>query len=135
MSRAQLLRADRQCFVEMARACNGRLKKAPAGKLPLDDTIAQSAQFHAMPEIMMLLLPTMQTGKGKGKGDKGKGQKRKIDDGSEASPAKKPKLTRDGQTSRFLRRPCLKRMRKSRNTGRRGTFGTSGKYGASRILT
>ena len=72
--------------------CNGRLKKAPAGKLPLDDTIAQ---FHAMPEIMMLLLPTLQTSKGKGKRNKGKGQKRKVEDESEASPVKKPKLTRD----------------------------------------
>ena len=92
VSRAQLLRADRQSFVELARVCNGRLRKAPAGKLPLDDTVAQ---FHAMPEIMMLLLPTMQTGKGKGKGNKGKGQKRKVEDESEASPVKKPKLTRD----------------------------------------
>ena len=34
-----------------------------------------------------------------------------------------------------MRRQFPEPTRKSRNTGRRGTFGTSGNYGASRILT
>ena len=41
VSRAQLLRADRQAFVELARLCNGNLKAKPDGTLPLDTEIAR----------------------------------------------------------------------------------------------
>ena len=92
VSRAQLLRADRQCFVELARSCNGKLKKQSGSKLPCDEEISR---LHLMPEIMMLLLPTMVSAKGKGKGNKGKGQKRKSEEEGEGNPSKKPKLARD----------------------------------------
>ena len=36
VSRAQVLRADWQCFIELARVCNGNLKPGPDGSLPLD---------------------------------------------------------------------------------------------------
>ena len=78
VSRAQILRADRQAFVEMAREHNGSLKARPPHNT----------------EVMYFLLPVA-AGKGKGNGKtKGKGEKRKSffkdDDGAK----KKGKVTR-----------------------------------------
>ena len=92
VSRAQILRADRQAFVEMAREYNGTLKARPDGSLPLDEA------FKNLPhntEVMYFLLPVA-AGKGKGNGKtNGKGSKRKSffkdDDGAK----KKGKVTRD----------------------------------------
>ena len=92
VSRAQILRADGQAFVEMARPHNGALKARPDGSLPLDDA------FKNLPhntEVMYFLLP-VEAGKGKGNGKtNGKGNKRKSffkgDDGTK----KKGKVTRD----------------------------------------
>ncbi|CAE7487060.1 ubiad1 [Symbiodinium natans] len=90
VSRAQVLRADRQVFVELARRANGGLKALADGSLPLD------AEFRNLPgntEIMYFLLPTPEKGKGKGKG---KGDKRKHSgDGDEGGDKKKAKTTRD----------------------------------------
>ena len=93
VSRAQLLRADRQAFVELARLCNGSLKAKPDGTLPLDTEIAR---LHSNVEVTYFLLPIpgrKGSGKGKGKGEK---RKRGETDGEEKpSSPKKPKLARD----------------------------------------
>ena len=92
VSRAQILRADRQAFVEMARVHNGSLKARPDGSLPLD------AAFEDLPrntEVMYFLLPVA-VGKGKGSGKtNGKGNKRKSFGKDDDSAKKKGKLARD----------------------------------------
>ena len=92
VSRAQILRADRQAFVEMAREYNGSLKARPDGSLPLDDA------FKSLPrntEVMYFLLPVA-AGKSKGNGKStGKGNKRKGVFKQDDTPKKKAKVTRD----------------------------------------
>ena len=92
VSRAQILRADRQAFVEMAREYNGSLKARPDGSLPLDDA------FKSLPhntEVMYFLLPVA-AGKSKGNGKStGKGNKRKGVFKQDDTPKKKGKVTRD----------------------------------------
>ena len=91
VSRAQILRADRQAFVEMAREHNGALKARPDGSLPLDDA------FKNLPhntEVMYFLLPVA-AGKSQNKGNKGKGDKRKSSFKDEDGAKKKGKISRD----------------------------------------
>ena len=61
-----MLRADRQCFIELARVCNGNLKPDASGALPLDKEF-EKLEFNA--SIMYFLLPVK--GRGKGAGKKG----------------------------------------------------------------
>ncbi|CAE6963869.1 unnamed protein product [Symbiodinium sp. CCMP2592] len=92
VSRAQVLRADRQCFLELARVCNGNLKPGPDGALPVDKEF-EKLEFNT--SVMYFLLPVKGRGKGGGKQDRdGKGRKRKTH-GDEDSPGKKAKITRD----------------------------------------
>ncbi|CAE7939885.1 unnamed protein product, partial [Symbiodinium necroappetens] len=90
VSRAQVLRADRQCFLELARICNGSLKPDASGVLPLDrefDTMEQNLS------VMYFLLPVK--GKGKGKStDKGNPRKRTTEANGDGK-GKKAKITRD----------------------------------------
>ena len=92
VSRAQLLRADRQAFVELARLCNGCLKARSDGTLPLDTEVAR---LHNNVEVTYFLLPT-QGRKGPNKG-RGKGEKRKRTHNEEDTSAntKKSKISRD----------------------------------------
>ena len=100
VSRAQLLRADRQSFIEMARNSNGALKARADGTLPLDD---EFKSLHHNMEVMYFVLPVAGKGKGKGKSkenQRGGGKKRwkrknEGHDKDEAPDPKKAKITRD----------------------------------------
>ncbi|CAE7223179.1 unnamed protein product [Symbiodinium sp. CCMP2592] len=93
VSRAQVLRADRQCFLELARVCNGNLKPGPDGSLPLDKEF-EKLEFNTT--VMYFLLPVKGQGKGGGKAEKeGKGRKRTKTTNDDESPNKKAKITRD----------------------------------------
>ncbi|CAE7203407.1 unnamed protein product [Symbiodinium sp. CCMP2592] len=93
VSRAQVLRADRQCFLELARVCNGNLKPGPDGSLPLDKEF-EKLEFNTT--VMYFLLPVKGRGKGGGKADKdGKDRKRTKTTNDGESPNKKAKITRD----------------------------------------
>ncbi|CAE7217665.1 ubiad1 [Symbiodinium sp. CCMP2592] len=93
VSRAQVLRADRQCFLELARVCNGNLKPGPDGSLPLDKEF-ERLEFNTT--VMYFLLPVKGRGRGGGKADKdGKGRKRTKTTNDGESPNKKAKITRD----------------------------------------
>ena len=101
VSRAQVLRADRQCFLELARVCNGNLKPDSTGALPLDKEF-EKLEFNS--SIMYFLLPVKGRGKGLGKHKDGPGQgnagtgtgngKKRTPNADEA-PGKKAKVTRD----------------------------------------
>eukprot|EP00439_Symbiodinium_sp_Y106_P076014 s3923_g15.t1 len=101
VSRAQVLRADRQCFLELARVCNGNLKPDSTGVLPLDKEF-EKLEFNS--SIMYFLLPVKGRGKGLGKHKDGPGQgiagtgtgngKKRTTNADEA-PGKKAKVTRD----------------------------------------
>ena len=89
VSRAQVLRADRQSFVELAREHNGAIKAKADGSLPLD---AGFQSLDRNTEVMYFLLPTPGKAKGKGKGkERPKKRKHENDD----SHGKRQKLTRD----------------------------------------
>ncbi|CAE7203386.1 ubiad1 [Symbiodinium sp. CCMP2592] len=93
VSRAQVLRADRQCFLELARVCNGNSKPGPDGSLPLDKEF-EKLEFNTT--VMYFLLPVKGRGKGGGKADKdGKDRKRTKTTNDGKSPNKKAKITRD----------------------------------------
>ncbi|CAE7626860.1 unnamed protein product [Symbiodinium sp. CCMP2592] len=93
VSRAQVLRADRQCFLELARVCNGNLKPGPDGSLPLDKEF-EKLEFNTT--VMYFLLPVKGRGKGGGKAEKeGKGRKRTKTTNDDESPNNKAKITRD----------------------------------------
>ena len=103
VTRAQVLRADRQCFIELARVCNGNLKPDASGALPLDKEF-EKLEFNA--SIMYFLLPVKGRGKGAGKkGDRdgtgqgttgnGQGNGKKRNTGTDDAPGKKIKVTRD----------------------------------------
>ncbi|CAE7737917.1 unnamed protein product [Symbiodinium sp. CCMP2592] len=84
VSRAQVLRADRQCFLELARVCNGNLKPGPDGSLPLDKEF-KKLEFNTT--VMYFLLPVKGRGNGGGKADKeGKGRKRTKTTNDDESP-------------------------------------------------
>ena len=90
VSRAQVLRADRQCFLELARICNGCLKPDATGALPLD---REFEKMESNLSVMYFLLPVK--GKGKGKPtEKGNPRKRTTEATGEGK-AKKAKITRD----------------------------------------
>ncbi|CAE7654078.1 unnamed protein product [Symbiodinium sp. CCMP2592] len=92
VSRAQVLRADRQCFLELARTCNGNLKPDAKGVLPLDKEF-EKLEYNQ--SVMYFLLPVKGKGKGSGKpGDKGNGRKRTHDTTGDGKN-KKLKITRD----------------------------------------
>ncbi|CAE7245034.1 unnamed protein product [Symbiodinium sp. CCMP2592] len=92
VSRAQVLRADRQCFLELARTCNGNLKPDAKGVLPLDKEF-EKLEYNQ--SVMYFLLPVKGKGKGSGKpGDKGNGRKRTQDTTGDGKN-KKLKITRD----------------------------------------
>ncbi|CAE7225449.1 RE2 [Symbiodinium sp. CCMP2592] len=92
VSRAQVLRADRQCFLELARTCNGNLKPDARGVLPLDKEF-EKLEYNQ--SVMYFLLPVKGKGKGSGKpGDKGNGKKRTSDTPGDGKN-KKLKITRD----------------------------------------
>ncbi|CAE7298793.1 unnamed protein product [Symbiodinium sp. CCMP2592] len=51
VSRAQVLRADRQCFLELARTCNGNLKPDARGVLPLDKEFEKLEYNQSVPPL------------------------------------------------------------------------------------
>ena len=91
VSRAQILRADRQSFLELARVCNGNLKPGPDGSLPLDKEF-DKLEFNT--SVMYFLLPVRGGGKGGGRDKPGKLRKRK-DHEADPNSGKKAKITRD----------------------------------------
>ena len=91
VSRAQILRADRQSFLELARVCNGNLKPGPDGSLPLDKEF-DKLEFNT--SVMYFLLPVRGGGKGGGRDKPGKPRKRK-DHEADPNSGKKAKITRD----------------------------------------
>ena len=91
VTRAQVLRADRQAFIVLSRACNGALKAKPDGSLPLD---AQFSLLEHSSEVMYFVQPAPIRGKGGGKGP-GKTKKRHQGQEEGASADKKAKVTRD----------------------------------------
>ena len=91
VSRAQILRADRQSFLELACVCNGNLKPGPDGSLPLDKEF-DKLEFNT--SVMYFLLPVRGGGKGGGRDKPGKPRKRK-DHEADPNSSKKAKITRD----------------------------------------
>ena len=98
-----MLRADRQCFLELACVCNGNLKSDASGALPLDKEF-EKLEFAA--SIMYFLLPVQSRGKGAGKkrdrdgasqgtNANGYGNGKKRTAGADDAPGKKTKVTRD----------------------------------------
>ena len=86
VSRAQILRADRQSFLELARVCNRNLKPGSDGSLPLDKEF-DKLEFNT--SVMYFLLPVRGGGKGGGRDKPGKPRKRKDHEADPKTPARR----------------------------------------------